>query len=125
MQGYVGAIEKATQENTFFRKVLFTAQHCQLVVMSLLPNEEIGMEVHSVDQFFRFESGEGQVIMDGQTTSVRDGDAVIIPAGTQHNVINTSSSAPLKLNTIYSPPQHPDRTVHQTKAEAVASEKEE
>lgn len=125
MQGYVGAIEKATQENTFFRKVLFTAQHCQLVVMSLLPNEEIGMEVHSVDQFFRFESGEGQVIMDGQTTSVRDGDAVIIPAGTQHNVINTSSSAPLKLYTIYSPPQHPDGTVHQTKAEAVASEKEE
>jgi mannose-6-phosphate isomerase-like protein (cupin superfamily) len=125
MTGYVDNIEKQTEENKFFRQVLYTGQHAQLVVMSLLPTEDIGMEVHEVtDQFLRIEGGEGKVIINGEEKLVKDGDAVIVPAGAQHNVINTSSTAPLKLYTIYSPPHHKDGTVHKTKAEAMADEED-
>jgi len=122
MTGYVGKIEAVTLQNTAFRQVLFTGKHAQLVVMSLLVGEEIGEEVHdSVDQFFRVESGTAKVVMNGEEFAVSDGDAFIVPAGTVHNVINVSTDQPLKLYTIYSPPNHPDGTVHQTKAEAEAA----
>jgi mannose-6-phosphate isomerase-like protein (cupin superfamily) len=124
MTEYVGAIEKLTIENTNFRKVLFTAQHSQLVLMCLLPGEEIGDEVHAnVDQFFRIEQGEAKFIFnETDERTVRDGDAVIVPAGTYHNVVNISKTATLKLYTIYSPPNHPDGTIQKTKAEADAAE---
>lgn len=126
MIGYVGPIEELTKKNTYFRQVLFTAAHMQLVLMALAPGEEIGMEAHSDnDQFFRFESGEGKVVINGEEHVVGDGDAVIVPAGSQHNVINASATQPLKLYTIYSPAHHPDGTVHKTKAEALAAEKAE
>ncbi len=126
MAGYKDDIEELTLKNTFFRHVLFTAPHSQLVLMALKPSEEIGMEVHpDNDQFFRFESGEGKVIISGQEYMVKDGDAVIVPAGSYHNVINLSGDKPLKLYTIYSPAHHPDRTIHKTKAEAEAAEKAE
>lgn len=126
MVGYTGHIEELTRANAFFRQVLYTAPHSQLVLMSLLPNEEIGMEVHpDNDQFFRFESGDGKVIIAGTEYVVKDGDVAIVPAGQQHNVINMSSTEPLRLYTIYSPAHHPDGTIHKTKAEAVASEKHE
>ena len=126
MSGYVDNIEEKTKANSYFRQVLFTGKNCQLVLMSLKPNEDIGMEVHnSVDQFFRFEQGQGKVIIDGQESVVGDGVAVVVPAGAQHNVINTSSSEDLKLYTVYSPPNHPEGTIHQTKDEAMVAEKEE
>lgn len=119
MTKFVGNIEKLTTENEYFRKVIFTGQHTQLVLMSLKPGEEIGMEIHEiVDQFLRFESGEGRVIIDGSGYEVKDGDAVVIPAGSQHNVINTSNNEPLKIYTLYSPPHHKDGTVHETKTQA-------
>lgn len=122
MTGYVGKIEAVTLQNTAFRQVLFTGKQAQLVVMSLLPGEDIGEEVHdSVDQFFRVESGIAKVVMNGEEFAVSDGDAFIVPAGTVHNVTNLSADQPLKLYTIYSPPNHPDGTVHQTKAEAEAA----
>lgn len=117
MAGYFINIEKATMQNDNFRKVLNTAQHSQLVVMSLLPGEEIGTEVHDLDQFIRFESGRGKVILDGKETEVEDDWAVVIPAGVEHNVINTSDSEKMKLYSIYSPPEHPEGTVHPTKAD--------
>ena len=121
MKGFVKNIEQETLDNNNFRKVLYTSQHGQVVVMSLLPNEEIGMEVHSyTDQFFRVDSGEGKVIMDGEESPISDGFAVVVPAGTMHNVINTSADKPLKLYTIYMPPHHVDGTVHATKAVAEA-----
>ncbi len=123
MPGYKDNIEKLTLENTFFRHVLFTAPHSQLVVMSLKPGEEIGMEVHTVDQFFRFEKGTGKVIIESTEYEVTQGDAVIVPAGSNHNVINTSQTEDLKLYTIYSPPQHVDGTIHKTKEEAEKAEK--
>ena len=124
MTGYVGPIEKATLNNGFFRQVLFTGKYSQLVVMCLKPNEEIGNEVHpDVDQFFRIEEGNAKFVFNGNEEHlVGDGDAVVVPAGTYHNVINTSSTKPLKLYTIYTPPNHPDGTVHKTKAEADAAE---
>ena len=124
MTGYVGPIEKATLDNSFFRRVLFTGKHSQLVVMCLQPNEEIGNEVHpNVDQFFRIEGGNARFVFnDKEEHLVGDGDAVVVPAGTYHNVTNTSSTKPLRLYTIYSPPNHPDGTVHKTKAEADAAE---
>lgn len=123
MVGYVGDIEKETLANNNFRRVVFTGKYAQLVVMSLLPNEEIGLEVHpAVDQFFRVDAGEGKVVMNGEEHALGNGDAIVVPAGTEHNVINTSASQPLKLYTIYSPPQHKDGTVHATKAEALADE---
>ena len=124
-KGYKDNIEKLTLENENFRHVLYTAKHCQLVLMSLLPGEEIGMEVHEGnDQFFRFEKGEGKVIINETEYLVKDGDAVIVPSGANHNVINTSQTEPLKLYTLYSPPHHQDAMVRKTKAEAVADDPE-
>jgi len=124
MTGFVGDIEKLTEKNKYFRQVLFTGKYAQLVVMCLQAGEEIGNEVHhTVDQFFRIEEGEAKFVFNGKEEHVvQSGDAVIVPAGTFHNVINTSSKEPLKLYTIYSPPNHPDGTVHKTKAEAEAAE---
>ena len=124
MTGYVGHIAKATLSNGFFRQVLFTGKYSQLVVMCLQPNQEIGNEVHpKVDQFFRIEEGNAKFVFnDKEEHLVGDGDAVVVPARTDHNVINTSSSNLLKLYTVYSPPNHPDGTVHKTKAEAEATE---
>ena len=125
MTGYVGNIEELTLANSNFRQVLFTGLHSQLVLMSLLPKEEIGMEVHSnVDQFFRVEKGQGKVIMNGEESVISDGIAIVVPAGTQHNLINTSETESLKLYTIYTPPQHKDGTIHKTKAEALADEED-
>src|ERR1700688_4087731 len=122
MTEYVGSIEKQTLENTYFRQVLFTAQHAQLVVMCLQPGEEIGDEVHPKgDQFFRIEQGKANFVFNEKEEHlVHDGDAVVVPAGVYHNVVNTSKTAMLKLYTIYSPPNHPDGTVHKTKSEAEA-----
>lgn len=124
MTGYVASIEKATEKNKNFRRVLFTGKHLQLVVMSLQPREEIGSEVHEhVDQFFRVEEGRARFVLNGtEEHMVGEGGAVVVPAGTRHNVVNPSASKPLKLYTIYTPPQHPDGTVHKTKADADAAE---
>lgn len=123
MKGFNTNIENDTVKNSEFRKVLYTGRHCQLVLMSLKPNEEIGMEVHADnDQFFRFEEGEGQCVIDGTVYKVGDGSAIIVPAGAHHNVINTSETKTLKMYTIYSPPHHKDGIVRATKAEAEANE---
>lgn len=122
-KGYVVDIEKAAKDNDYFRKVLYTAPNSQLVVMCLKPGEDIGMEMHDLDQFIRIEKGEGKAILDGVEHSLEDDWAVVIPAGTNHNIINTGKK-PMKLYTIYSPPEHEDGTVHKTKAEAMAAEKE-
>ena len=125
MTGYVGKIEILTEKNKNFRKVLYTGKYTQLVLMCLQPGEEIGNEVHGkVDQFFRIEEGAAKFVFhDGKEEhKVSAGDAVIVPAGTFHNVINNSATEPLKLYTLYSPPNHPDGTVHKTKAEAEAAE---
>jgi mannose-6-phosphate isomerase-like protein (cupin superfamily) len=123
MKGYVTAIEKETEKNTDFRRILYTGKYSQLVLMSLKPEEEIGEETHEdVDQFFRFEKGEGKVIIDDLEHKVKDGDAVIVPAGARHNVVNTSKRMNLNLYTIYSPPEHQDGVVRHTKKEAMASE---
>lgn len=125
MKGYSTNIEKATLENENFRKVLYTSKHSQLVLMGLEPNEEIGMEVHpDNDQFFRFEAGQGKVIIDGNEYSVSDGSAIVVPAGSQHNVVNISETEKLKLYTIYSPAHHKDGIVRATKEEAEANEAE-
>jgi len=122
MKGFNANIEKETLENDNFRKVLYTGKHSQLVLMSLVPNEEIGMEVHADnDQFFRFEKGMGKVIIDGTEYSVTDGSAIVVPAGAEHNVINVSATDPLKLYTIYSPAHHQDGVVRKTKEEAKAN----
>lgn len=122
MKGYIANIEKESLENEYFRRVLFTDERLQLVVMSLKPNEDIGEEVHQLDQFIRVEKGEAKAVLDGEETLLKDGSVVIIPQGTRHNLINTSSTNPLKLYTLYSPPNHKDGTVHTTKAEAQADE---
>lgn len=125
MVGYVGNIEELTLANNNFRQVVFTGAYCQLVVMCLRAGEDIGIETHdSVDQFFRVERGEGKIIMNGVEQVIGDDVAMIVPAGTSHNVINTSSSQPLKLYTIYSPANHKTGTVHATKAEAMADEED-
>jgi len=123
MAGYVGSIEKQTLKNNYFREVLFTGKHAQLVVMCLQAGEEIGNEVHpNVDQFFRIEQGEAKFVFNGKEEHIaKDGDAVIVPAGTYHNVINVSKGQ-LKLYTVYSPPNHPDKTIHKTKADAEKAE---
>ncbi len=118
MNGYVTNIEKDVLENSNFRKVVYTAKNSQLVLMNLLPEEEIGEEIHDVDQFFRFEKGEGMVVIDGKESVVSDGFAVVVPAGAKHNIINTSTSEPLQLYTLYCPPHHRDGVVHKTKDEA-------
>ena len=117
---YVGSLEHQTLENTFFRQVIFTGTHSQLVLMCLAPGENIGDEVHrDVDQFFRIERGKATFVFDGmKAQAVGTGDAIVVPAGTYHNIINSSATEPLKLYTIYSPPNHPNGTVHRTKAEA-------
>ncbi len=125
MAGYITNIEKNTLENENFRKVLFTAKNSQLVVMSLLPKEEIGVEIHKVDQFLRIESGEGKAVLNGEESELRDGYVVVVPAGTEHNIINTSSDKKMKLYTLYSPPQHKPGTIHPTKADAAADEADE
>jgi mannose-6-phosphate isomerase-like protein (cupin superfamily) len=123
MSGYHGNIEDLTLDNSFFRKVLFTGPNSQLVVMSLKPGEDIGEEVHEEDQFFRFEGGRGKVVL-GETEEyeVKDGDAVVVPAGLKHNIINISENEELKLYTIYSPAHHPEGTVHETKEIAMEEE---
>ena len=124
MTGYFGSIERQTLKNEYFRQVLFTGKYAQLVVMCLQPGEEIGNEVHpKVDQFFRIEQGQATFILNGTEKHLaRNGYAVIVPAGTYHNVINASKSTKLKLYTVYSPPNHPDGTVHKTKADAEKAE---
>ena len=118
MNGFSTALEKETRKNSDFRRVLYTGKNSQLVLMSLKPMEEIGMEVHPhIDQFFRFEAGEGEVHIDGVKHKVKDGDCAIVPAGSQHNVVNTGKKE-LKLYTIYSPPEHIDKTVRHTKKDA-------
>ena len=117
MKGFVKNIEGIAVKNEDFRRVLYTAKYCQLVVMALKPKEEIGMEVHTLDQFFRVEEGTGEAVLDGVRTTIRAGFAVIVPAGTKHNIINTGSVA-LKLYTLYAPPNHRDGVIHNTRAEA-------
>ncbi len=125
MKGFNTNIEKDTLDNNNFRKVLYSAKHSQLVLMSLKPKEEIGMEVHpDNDQFFRFEKGQGKCIIDGNEYDVADGSAIIVPAGAQHNVINTSDAEDLKMYTIYSPAHHKDGIVRATKEEAESNEAE-
>ena len=124
-KGYKVDLEKETKKNNYFRHVLYTAEHSQLVLMTLKPKEEIGMEVHKgIDQFFRIEQGKGVVVINGFKHNVQDGSAVIVPAGSRHNVINTSSTAKLKLYTLYSPPDHKDKIIHRTRAQALANDKE-
>jgi mannose-6-phosphate isomerase-like protein (cupin superfamily) len=125
MSGFHVNIEKKTEKNDYFRAVLYTGPHSQLVVMSLKVGEDIGLETHAdTDQFIRVEDGKGKAILDGDEYELEGGSAIVIPAGTEHNVINTSPQKPLKLYTVYTPPEHPDRTIHKTKAEAQAAEKE-
>lgn len=124
MHGHVTNIEMDTLENEDFRRVLFTGPNTQLVLMTLAPGEDIGLETHdAVDQFLRIESGVGVVVLDGEKRDLVDGSSVVIPAGVEHNVINTSDDEPLRLYTLYSPPEHPDGTVHRTKKEAEAAER--
>lgn len=125
MSTYVAALEELVLRNDSFREVLYTAEHCQLVVMSLSPGEEIGEEVHAdIDQFFRIERGRAKFVLDDGDRLVHEGGGVVVPAGTRHNVVNVSTKEPLKLYTIYSPPGHPDQTVHATPAVARAAESE-
>lgn len=125
MAGYITNIEEKTLENENFREVLFTGPNSQLVVMSIGVGEDIGLETHDdVDQFIRIESGEGKAILNGEETDLADDFAVVIPAGTEHNIVNVSKTEPLKLYTVYTPAEHPDGTIHKTKAEAEAYEKE-
>lgn len=121
MKGYVTDLEKVTQENTNFRKVLYTAKNMQLVLMSLKPQEEIGEEVHELDQFIRLEEGKGKAVLNGEEYEIEDDWGVIIPAGMNHNIINTGEGD-LKLYTIYAPPEHMDKTIHKTKQEAMEAE---
>jgi len=120
MKGYNANIEKLTLENTNFRQVLYTSKHSQLVLMSLKPREEIGEEVHDVDQFLRCEAGKGRAVLDGTFYDILDGMVIVVPAGSMHNVINVSETEDLKLYTLYSPPHHRDGIVHITKEEAEA-----
>lgn len=122
MKGYVANIEEATLENDNFRKVLYTAKHSQLVVMHLNPGEDIGEEVHELDQFIRLEAGTGKAVLDGVEHDIADDFAIVIPQGTRHNIINTSTDEPMKLYTVYSPPEHQDGVVRKTKTEALAQE---
>lgn len=125
MNGHITNIEKETLENENFRKVLYTAKNMQLVVMSIQPNEDIGEEVHGdIDQFLRIEAGKGKAVLDGKEFEIMDGTSVVVPAGVSHNIINTSSDEKLKLYTIYTPAEHPDGTIHQTRQDAMEAEHE-
>lgn len=122
MKGHITNIEKDTLENENFRKVLYTSKHSQLVVMSLLPGEEIGVEIHAgIDQFLRVESGTGKAILNGVETEITDGTSITVPEGVEHNIINTGT-VPMKLYTIYSPAHHKDKTIHKTKADAISDD---
>lgn len=121
MRGFVASIERASEQNKDFRRVLYTAKNCQLVVMSIPAGGDIGEETHQLDQFLRVESGSGVAILDGVEREITAGFAVLVPAGTKHNIKNTGS-ADLKLYTLYAPPNHKDGTVHKTKADAEADE---
>ena len=123
MKGYVQDIESIAVKNEDFRQVLYTARNCQLVVMALKPKEEIGAEVHRLDQFFRVEEGTGEAVLDGVRTAIRAGFAVLVPAGTNHNIINTGS-VPLKLYTLYAPPNHRDGVVHPARDDAEADDEQ-
>ena len=125
MKGYITNIEEATKENENFRKVLYTAPNSQLVVMSLKPGEEIGEEVHKLDQFIRIEKGQGKAILNGVEQEIKEDWAVVIPAGVQHNIVNTSDQEPMKLYTIYSPPEHRDGVIHATKEDALTDTTDE
>ena len=122
MKGFVNNLEELTKNNENFRQVLYTAKNCQLVLMNLLPKEEIGEEVHTLDQFLRIEERSGKAILDGKEYNIADGSAVLVPAGTRHNIINTSAKKSMKLYTLYSPPEHQDGVIRKTKAEAEAEE---
>jgi len=123
MAGYIDNIEVKTINNDYFREVVFTGKYCQLVVMCLKPGEEIGSVVHkNVDQFFRIEKGKGKVVINGEEKQVINGVSIVVPAGSEHNVINISTSNDLKLYTIYSPPQHKDGIIHKTKQDAMVEE---
>lgn len=124
MKGYVANIEQKALENGYFREVLYTDERVQLVVMSLLPGEDIGAEVHQLDQFIRVEKGEGRAVLDGVEHAISDGSAVVVPKGTLHNIVNTSVTEPMKLYTLYAPPNHKDGTRHKTKVDAEADEEE-
>lgn len=119
MKGFVQNIESLAEKNTDFRQVLYTAKNCQLVIMALKPKEEIGAEVHKLDQFFRVEEGTGEAVLDGVRTPIRAGFAIVVPAGANHNIINTGN-VPLKLYTLYAPPNHRDGVVHHSRKEAEA-----
>ncbi|HEY8708288.1 MAG TPA: cupin domain-containing protein [Burkholderiaceae bacterium] len=119
MKGFVKDIEGLAVKNDEFRRVLYTAKNCQLVLMALKAQQEIGAEVHQLDQFFRVEDGSGEAVLDGVRTPIRAGFAVLVPAGTKHNIINTGAE-PLKLYTLYAPPNHRDGVVHHTRADAEA-----
>jgi mannose-6-phosphate isomerase-like protein (cupin superfamily) len=119
MKGFVKNIEEISVRNEYFRQVLYTAKNCQLVIMALKPGEDIGMEVHKLDQFFRVEEGKGVAVLDGVSTEISAGFAVLVPAGTNHNIINTGTD-PLKLYTLYAPPNHRDGVIHHTRADAEA-----
>ena len=123
MKGYVVNIEQASLDNEYFRKVLYTTKNTQLVVMSLKPGEEIGKEIHQLDQFIRIESASGKTILNGKEYKIEDGSAIVVPAGVEHNIINTSDEV-MKLYTVYAPPNHKDGIIHKTKAEADADEEE-
>jgi mannose-6-phosphate isomerase-like protein (cupin superfamily) len=124
-KGYVVHLEEETKKNGLFRRVLYTGEHSQLVLMIIKPKDELGMEVHEDnDQFFRIDSGEGKVIINGNEYAVKDGDGIVVPAGAQHNVMNTSAAGDLRLYTIYAPPHHKDGTVHRTKKDAMENEEE-
>ncbi len=120
MKGYVADIEQESLANDYFRRVLYTDQRLQLVLMALKPLEDIGAETHTLDQFIRVEAGEGKAVLDGVEYAIKDGSVVIVPAGTLHNIVNTSSSTPMKLYTLYAPPDHRPDTIHKTKADAEA-----
>lgn len=120
MKGYIENIEKKTLENEYFRKVLYTTKNCQLVVMNLKPKEEIGEEVHHLDQFLRIEEGEGLAVLNDMPTVIKKDFVVVVPAGTKHNIINSSATKAMKLYTVYAPPEHIDGKVHVTKADALA-----
>lgn len=124
MKGYIKNIEKDSIENENFRKVLYTDNNSQLVLMSLLPGEEIGEEVHGVDQFLRVEQGTGTAILEGKSHDIADGSVIVVPAGTKHNVVNGNNGS-MKLYTLYMPPHHKDGTIHKTKADAEADTKDE
>ncbi|MFA6171796.1 MAG: cupin domain-containing protein [Patescibacteria group bacterium] len=122
MKGYVSNIEKLTLKNENFRQVLYTAKNSQLVLMSLDPGQDIGEEVHHLDQFLRVESGIGKAILNDAEYPIEDGSAIVVPAGVKHNILNTSNDKPMKLYTVYSPPEHRDKVMHVTKGEAMADD---